>query len=155
MARAGLVSLEFWDPKTKKWGQAHMQARYSILKVLLSTSPPVVTFTSSKDDHTDLQINLDRSLINSHGKKAIGEYLRNLHVYKSTADVVNGTKFYQDATEVTEELAKYREVVLKLKQPRRQFVQANTFVKEDGSIECKEYEATVEGLLKSFVEREV
>lgn len=28
MARAGLRALEFYDPKTKKHGQAHMQARY-------------------------------------------------------------------------------------------------------------------------------
>lgn len=34
MARAGLTAVEFWDPKSQKWGQAHMQARFSILKVL-------------------------------------------------------------------------------------------------------------------------
>lgn len=28
MARAGLRALEFYDPATKKHGQAHMQARY-------------------------------------------------------------------------------------------------------------------------------
>jgi len=28
MARAGLRALEFYDPTTKKHGQAHMQARY-------------------------------------------------------------------------------------------------------------------------------
>ena len=29
MARAGIRALEFYDPKTKKHGQAHMQARYA------------------------------------------------------------------------------------------------------------------------------
>ncbi len=33
MARAGLTSVEFWDPKGQKWGQPHCQARFSILKV--------------------------------------------------------------------------------------------------------------------------
>jgi dipeptidyl-peptidase-3 len=34
MARAGLKALEFYDPKTKKHGQAHMQARYVSLEIL-------------------------------------------------------------------------------------------------------------------------
>ena len=29
MARAGIRALEFYDPATKKHGQAHMQARYN------------------------------------------------------------------------------------------------------------------------------
>jgi len=33
MARAGLISVEFWDPKSQKWGQPHCQARFAILKV--------------------------------------------------------------------------------------------------------------------------
>lgn len=33
MARAGLTSVEFWDPKGQKWGQPHCQARFSILRV--------------------------------------------------------------------------------------------------------------------------
>lgn len=33
MARAGLCSVEFWDPKSQKWGQPHCQARFAILKV--------------------------------------------------------------------------------------------------------------------------
>lgn len=34
MARAGLRALEFYDPATKKHGQAHMQARYVYLLVV-------------------------------------------------------------------------------------------------------------------------
>jgi len=33
MARAGLISVELWDPKSQKWGQPHSQARFAILKV--------------------------------------------------------------------------------------------------------------------------
>jgi len=35
MARAGLRALEFWDPATKKHGQAHMQARLGITQFLI------------------------------------------------------------------------------------------------------------------------
>ena len=45
MARAGLIALEMWDPTSQKWGQAHSQARFSILQVWgasLSLSPSVL-----------------------------------------------------------------------------------------------------------------
>ena len=35
MARAGITALEFWDPKSRKWGQPHMQARFSILRTFM------------------------------------------------------------------------------------------------------------------------
>lgn len=38
MARAGLRALEYYDPATKKHGQAHMQARYA-LPLALSCVP--------------------------------------------------------------------------------------------------------------------
>ena len=41
MCRAGLLALEYWDPKSKKWGQPHMQARFSIMKTLLRYSEAV------------------------------------------------------------------------------------------------------------------
>lgn len=35
MARAGLLALQYYTPATKQWGQAHMQARYALLRVML------------------------------------------------------------------------------------------------------------------------
>lgn len=51
MARAGLASLELWDPKSQKWGQPHCQARFAILKVSTTinayTSNPFADFVDS------------------------------------------------------------------------------------------------------------
>ena len=44
-------------------------------------------------------------------------------------------------------------IVLAEKRPRKVLVQANTFLKEDGSVELREYEASVEGMVRSWVER--
>ena len=40
MARAGLNALETYDPIKRKWGQAHSQARFSILQVSNSSPRP-------------------------------------------------------------------------------------------------------------------
>ncbi|CAN6667978.1 hypothetical protein TRVA0_040S00254 [Trichomonascus vanleenenianus] len=152
MARAGLIALEFWDPATGKWGQAHMQARYSILKCFRDAG--IVEFESSKDDFSDLIIRLDRAKIPTVGKDAVGKYLQRLHIYKSSGDVEEGTKFYNEMTTVTPDMAKFRPVVLAKKLPRKQFIQANTVI-ENGTVVLKEYDADYSGMIKSFVERQV
>jgi dipeptidyl-peptidase-3 len=151
MAWAGLLALEFWDPEYKEWGQGHMQARFSILKTMLASG--FVKLVSNKADHDDLVISLDRTKIRSHGIPAVRDYLQKLHVYKSTADFEGGRKLYEDMTTVGRDMAKYREVVMRKKLPRKYFVQANT-VLEGGSVTLKEYEPTVEGLVRSYAERE-
>ncbi|EKG11323.1 Peptidase M49 dipeptidyl-peptidase III [Macrophomina phaseolina MS6] len=154
MARAGVAALEFWDPKSRKWGQAHMQARYSILRVFLNAGKEFCELEYTKDDLSDLTIRLERSKILSHGRPAVEKYLQQLHIYKATADVQAGTQMYNDITHVDDFFAnKVRPVVLAKKQPRKVFVQAST-VAEGEKVTLKEYEPTPEGLIQSYAERE-
>ncbi|KAI9699009.1 MAG: hypothetical protein M1836_003198 [Candelina mexicana] len=155
MARAGIGALEFWDPKSRKWGQAHMQARYSILRTFLDAGDDFVKLAYTQDDLSDLTIRLDRSKILSHGRPAVEKYLQKLHVYKSTADHQAGTKLYHESTHVDEWWGgKMREEVLRRKTPRKVFVQANTVLEGD-KVVLKEYEHTLEGMIQSYAERGV
>ncbi|TVY19655.1 putative dipeptidyl peptidase, partial [Lachnellula arida] len=156
MARAGIASLEMWDPKSRKWGQAHSQARFSILKCFLESPEPFCKLDYKNDDLSDLTIKLDRSKITTAGRKAVEAYLQKLHIYKSTADVETGTKFYNDMTHVEPKFwgEKIRNEVLRNKQPRKVFVQANTVLDEaTGKVSLVEYEPSLEGMIKSYAER--
>ena len=107
---------------------------------------------------SDLTIKLDRSKILTTGRKAVGDYLQKLHIYKSTADVANGSAFFADKmSHVGLEYwgTKVRDVVLQNKQPRKVFVQANTYLDEaTGKVTLKEYDATPEGLIQSWADRD-
>jgi dipeptidyl-peptidase-3 len=49
---------------------------------------------------------------------------------------------------------KVRDIVLKNKQPRKVFVQANTSLDESsGKVSIKHYEASLTGMIESWVER--
>ncbi|KAL1882739.1 hypothetical protein VTK73DRAFT_1259 [Phialemonium thermophilum] len=158
MARAGLVSLEMWDPKSQKWGQPHCQARFAILKSFLAAGDGFCRLEHSADDMSDLTIRLDRSKILTSGRQAVGDFLQKLHIFKSTADVKNGSEFFLDMSGVELDYwgSKIRNVVLRNKQPRKVFVQANTFLDDaTGKTQCKEYDPTPEGMIQSWAEREI
>ena len=49
MARAGILALLFWSPETKRWGQAHMQARFAILQCMLEAGNDFVIVEKISD----------------------------------------------------------------------------------------------------------
>ena len=63
-----------------------MQARHVILRVLLETAPGLVSIerTTGSDGKPDVVVRLDRSKIETEGKKAIGDFLQKLQVRKSS-----------------------------------------------------------------------
>lgn len=156
MARAGLLALEFWDPKTKKWGQPHMQARFSIMKTFLnhSSDPNFLEIVFDEKKPNDLHIKLNRDLIETVGHECVKDYLHHLHIYKCSADVEQGSAYFIDRSTVTEDLAKLRDIVVAKRLPRRQFIQANSEIVDDNVV-LHEYEETPMGMIQSFIEREL
>uniref|UniRef100_A0AAQ5ZH93 Dipeptidyl peptidase 3 n=1 Tax=Amphiprion ocellaris TaxID=80972 RepID=A0AAQ5ZH93_AMPOC len=158
MVRAGLLGLEFYTPESKSWRQAHMQARFVILRVLLEAGEGLVGLeeVTGQDGKPDARITLDRSKIHTVGKNAIHRFLCKLQVFKSTADVDGGRALYDGYSTVSDSGAynflRLRETVLLRKEARKMFVQANTRVSGD-SVELVEYEGSAAGLICSFTER--
>lgn len=159
MVRAGILGLEFFTPESKTWRQAHMQARFVILRVLVEAGQGLVTITrtTGDDGKPDVIIQIDRTKIETVGKEAIGNFLRKLQVYKSTGDYTSGRAMFDGYSAVNDDSAEkflsLRQTVLDRKQPRRMFVQCNTSIGSDGEVALHEYEASAAGIIQSFVDR--
>jgi len=159
MARAGLLGLEFYSPSTDTWKQAHMQARFVILQIFLQAGNEFVKIQqmTGEDGKPDLRIKMDRNQIETTGKTAIGEFLRKLQNHKATANYKEGKNMYDSLSQVSAtspygDFIKFREIVVARKQPRKMFVQAHTDLKDD-KVELQEFDASFEGIIKSFVAR--
>nr|CAD7451883.1 unnamed protein product [Timema tahoe] len=159
MVHVGVAKcLENYQPASKLWLQAHSQARYVILRVLLEAGGGLLEVKET-DPGKDLLITLDRTKIPTVGKKAIGDFLHRLQaslVYKATADLESAKNMYNKYAEVPEDgphpFAKWRAIALAQKKPRKILVQANT--KEDGGkIYLKRYPPTPEGVVQSYIDR--
>ncbi|KAG8954151.1 hypothetical protein FRC04_000371 [Tulasnella sp. 424] len=161
MARAGLRALEYWDPQAKKHLQAHMQARLGITNFLVSKGLAKVELIRSEDGSTleNAYIRVDREKVLKEGKDTVAKLLIDLQVRKSTADGDGARSFYTDLTKPPSEWeGELRELVLRKKQPRKLFLQPNTVITGDGDnqdVELKEYPLTSEGIIQSFIERDI
>lgn len=87
-ALVSLIAEEYRFPCSLLF-QAHMQARYVILRVLLEAGEKLVQLTSvtGSDGKPDVLISLDRTKIESVGRPAIGNFLRKLQVYHHLCDL--------------------------------------------------------------------
>jgi len=156
MARAGIRALEWFDPKTGKHGQAHMEARLGITNWMMKHG--IVTFEEvrAKDGSLeDVYVRIDRKTVVEKGKDVMGKLLLEIQVRKSTGDGPGATEFYKKLTTPEPKwVSEYRPLVLKKKLPRKVFVQPVTHATAD-SVEMQEFPVTLEGVIESFVVRNI
>lgn len=124
-----------------------------MLQCLLRGGGGVVTvdFDSSKQK---LIARIDESKIFTHGKPALGKMLLRLHIYRCTAQVDECREYYEGLSLVDDKCLEWRKIVIALKSPRLLLVQPNTFY-HNNKVTLKEYDATLEGIIKSWAERSI
>ena len=125
-----------------------------MFKTLLAAKDQFMTISHDKTSHK-LTVFVDCAKIPTHGRPALAQLLLKLHIYRCTADVHGCRKFYVDLTKPDGIFLEWRRIMLAARPAKEVFVQANTFVTDDGEVVLKEYEPSVDGMIQSWAERMV
>lgn len=144
MVRSGLLGLQTYNPETKTWGQAHSQARFVILNILLEAGNGLVEVvqtdtslkcgapaTDFKDGGENAQalstpsyeIHLDRSKILETGIPAVQRFLRLMQEYKSTANITSAQELYSRYDAINDYWLGIWQFLKKNAQPRSLIIQ--------------------------------
>lgn len=150
----GVRGLQNFNAESGKWGQAHSRAHFAMLKCLLRDGKGVASVDC--DSSTDqLIVRVDRNRTTTDGRRAFGQMLLQLHMYRCTADVERCREYYEDLSTVDGQYLEWRRIVLAKKTPKWNFVQANTFLNGDDDVFLQEYPPTPGGIIQSWAERKL
>ena len=76
--------MQYYDVNNKKWLEAHVEAGWVILRVLLLKGDSIVEIEDVTDDKGEksFRIKVDRAKLRTSGFEALKDFLRKLHIYK-------------------------------------------------------------------------
>lgn len=154
LCHAAINGVAMYSPASEEWKQAHSQARFVILQVLLEAGENFVSVVevTGEDGKPDLLLTMDKTKVESVGKPAIGQFLKKLQVYKSLGDFQTANEMFSKYSKISEQWLSWRDIVVSRKQPRKMKVQANTIIKEE-KLSLVDYPSTHEGVFQSWRER--
>jgi len=88
--------------------------------VVREGDPTIINFEfTEKDGKEYFYLHVDRPKLRTTGFKALEEFLKKLHIYKSMGDYAEAEKFFNHYSEVDETMQRIRSIVLAHKIPRR------------------------------------
>lgn len=150
MVYAGIKGLILYNPDQNKWGQAHCWARYVIFRVMREAGDNFLSIEFTEDEQ--FLIKMDFAKIETIGFPAVSEFLKKLHCFKSTGDIVRARALFNHYSQFDDEAKKLRNIIIANQKPRRMDVQGNVVI-ENGVPEFKAYTEDFDGIIRSFQER--
>ena len=154
--RKGLLGSKFYNPTTKKWGQAHTQGAYVFTQFILRNQKkdnPILTIDVNEKEE-DMTIIVNKKALLDYGHDLVTKMLVKLNVWKATGNSNAAKEFYNSHSEVDDLILKVREISI-AKTPKRALTVNHNLVFDEkkNEVNVVEYEESCIGIIQSYLDR--
>ena len=150
--RKGILGLKLFEAANNKWGQAHTQGAFVLAHYITANQDPLkpILEIDIKEDDSWFEIKLNRKRMLAEGHTFIGDILRILQEYKSTANVEDATKFYNKYSAVNDMFMRVRKIVLLHPIPYRLNLNNEIVKDEEGNFKVLKFDNDFRGIIDSM-----
>jgi len=159
MVRSGIVSLSSYNVENKKWTQAHSNARFVILNVLLNSTDNFIKITNIKNN---IIIQIDKTKILTEGMESLSKFMTKLQIYKSTANKKDGTELFNKLSEVSNYFLELRKIVMQIPKTKPVYIEPTLILLNDQDVVIKDYKETTNLIaitavtaVKAFIDKNI
>ncbi len=149
-----LTRINLFNTDTNKWGQAHRQAEFVILRFFLDKQEKGKEIVELKltEDKKNFFVKVDKENCYKYGKDLMAEICKVLHICRGTADAKRGEEFYEKYSKVDGIFLDIRKIIMDNLKPRRVELYYNMKL-NDNKVDLVEYENSLEGIVQSNADK--
>ena len=151
-----IFGLNSYDEKTKSWIHPYKQATLILIKYILENQKEGEELV--KLDLTDIEketfkIQLNKDMILCSGNEIISKLLLKMHIWKCIGDVESAAECIKHYSEIDETFLKIKKIIEKNDEHNKLYLFHNLIRDEDGTVNYKEYQENIEGIVESNLDR--
>ena len=153
-----IFGLNSYDEKNKTWVHPIYKASWILIKYILDTQKEegkeFIKIDISEIDKETFKIQINKEMILCSAKEILSKLLLKINVWKCTGDVESANEYFNQKSELDETFLKIKKIVDKNETNNTLFLYHNLVRDdEDGSVNYKEYQENLEGVVESNFDR--
>jgi len=153
-----IFGLNSYDEKNKTWVHPISKAYWILVKYILDTQKEegkeFIKIDLSEIDKETFKIQINKEMILCSGKEILSKLLLKLNVWKCTGDAESANEYFNQNSDLDETFLKIKKIVDKNGTNYTLYLYHNLVRDdEDGSVNYKEYQENLEGVVESNFDR--
>ena len=151
-----IFGLSSYDEKSKSWVHPYKQATWILTKYILENQKEgeeIIKLDLTEIEKGTFKIQINKEMILCSANEIISKLMLKMHIWKCIGDVESATECINHYSEIDETFLKIKKIIEKNEEHNKFYLFHNLIRDEDGTVNYKEYQENLEGIIESNLDR--